>query len=133
MAATSSSSGSNHNALQAIDRTTTTPVLLRCFWRLNQHHSVAEFRQADKEIFPAQEVQIYTWPDATLREITELLKDAIPAIRDQHAHVSYNLIFIDRASFWQTKPVSAIEKPSIDPQTRSMFSLQTSPSAQRWR
>ena len=36
-----------------------------------------EYKNAAKEIFPKNEVQIYTWKDATLREISSLLKGLI--------------------------------------------------------
>ena len=37
------------------------------------HHNLNEYQVRNQE--PKEEVQIYTWPDATLREITELVKE----------------------------------------------------------
>lgn len=73
---------------------------------MQKHHSVVEYRKVSQDIYPPQEVQIYTWPDATLREITELLKDAIISMREPNSSISYHLIFIDKAGCWQFKPVS---------------------------
>lgn len=41
--------------------------------KLGGHHSEEEFAVRGKE--PKDEVQIYTWKDATLRELTDLVCD----------------------------------------------------------
>ncbi len=41
------------------------------------HHQLEEYRVRNQE--PKSEVQIYTWADATLRELTDLLKE-VPII-----------------------------------------------------
>jgi histone deacetylase complex subunit SAP18 len=91
---------------QIIDRPSTTPVFLRCFWKLQRHHHIAEYRNVSKDVFPSREVQVYTWPDATLREITELLKEAIQEIREPMVLLHYNLVCVDRIGQWIMKPVS---------------------------
>lgn len=52
-----------------------TPVsFLICIWFLFQigsHHTAEDFAVRGKE--PKDEVQIYTWKDATLRELTDLV------------------------------------------------------------
>ena len=50
------------------------PLLLRVFPKLGGHHRLEEFvrvRTAELD----DEVQIYTWPDATLRELSDLVKE----------------------------------------------------------
>ncbi len=37
------------------------------------HHKLEEYHVRNQE--PKSEVQIYTWSDATLRELTDLLKE----------------------------------------------------------
>ena len=37
------------------------------------HHHLDEYKTRNQE--PKSEVQIYTWQDATLRELTELVKE----------------------------------------------------------
>lgn len=88
-----------------IDRTKVCPLLLRCFWKLNRHHALSEYRNASNDILPAQEVQIHTWKDASLREITELMKDVVPPAREKNILLSYRLMFLDRNGQLQSKPV----------------------------
>ncbi|KAI9079989.1 hypothetical protein K1719_038054 [Acacia pycnantha] len=49
----------------------TCPLLLRVFTKTGGHHTNEEFVVRGKE--PKDEVQIYTWKDATLRELTDLV------------------------------------------------------------
>jgi histone deacetylase complex subunit SAP18 len=70
--------------------------------------SAASYRDASR--LPESEIQIYTWKNATLREITDLLKEvilqsisAVPAHR-QHQHrllrhvtLTYSLVYPDRS------------------------------------
>jgi Sin3 associated polypeptide p18 (SAP18) len=50
------------------------PLLLRVFPKLGGHHRLEEFvRVRSTEL--DDEVQIYTWPDATLRELSDLVKE----------------------------------------------------------
>ena len=44
---------------------------------------------------PNQEVQIYTWPDATLKELCELLQGVIPNAGNENAKLLLSLVFID--------------------------------------
>ncbi|KAF2311111.1 hypothetical protein GH714_019549 [Hevea brasiliensis] len=57
--------------LQPVDREKTCPLLLRVFTKIGNHHSKEDFAVRGKE--PKDEVQIYTWKDATLRELTDLV------------------------------------------------------------
>lgn len=41
------------------------------FWQIGSHHTKEDFAVRGKE--PKDEVQIYTWKDATLRELTDLV------------------------------------------------------------
>ena len=43
-----------------VDREKICPFLLRCFWKLEGHHSVLEYAQAPRGVFPPNEMQIYT-------------------------------------------------------------------------
>jgi hypothetical protein len=44
-------------------------------------HRLDEFSKRGSE--PEGELQVYTWPDATLRELTELIKEEVPAARNR--------------------------------------------------
>uniref|UniRef100_A0A8C6SXY7 Histone deacetylase complex subunit SAP18 n=1 Tax=Neogobius melanostomus TaxID=47308 RepID=A0A8C6SXY7_9GOBI len=53
-----------------IDREKTCPLLLRVFTTNNgRHHRADEFARGN---VPSSELQIYTWMDATLKELTSL-------------------------------------------------------------
>ena len=49
------------------------PLLLRVFPRRGGHHRLEEFARRGDE--PEGELTMYTWPDATLRELTDLVKE----------------------------------------------------------
>ena len=53
------------------------PLLLRVFPRRGGHHRLEEFAPPGEE--PDGELTMYTWPDATLRELTDLVKEVRPA------------------------------------------------------
>ena len=44
---------------EAIDRLTTCPFLLRCFWKLNRHNNAEEYHKIADDIFPGNEVQMW--------------------------------------------------------------------------
>lgn len=52
------------------------PLLLRVFPRRGGHHRLEEFARRGEE--PEGELTMYTWPDATLRELTDLVKEVRP-------------------------------------------------------
>ncbi|KAL3678698.1 hypothetical protein R1sor_021654 [Riccia sorocarpa] len=77
-----------------VDREKTCPLLLRVFTKIGGHHTVEDFAVRGKE--PKEEVQIYTWRDATLRELTELVKEVSPAARRREARLSFAFVYPDR-------------------------------------
>lgn len=78
----------------AIDREKTCPFLLRCFWKANRSGALLDY----KGVLPANEVQIYTWRDATLGEIGDLLKDAVSSSRERNSAIefSFSLVYPDK-------------------------------------
>lgn len=56
------------------------------------HHTIAEFA---KEL-PTNELMMYTWEDATLRELTDLIKSAAPAAKRQNARLEFALVYPDK-------------------------------------
>ncbi|KAJ9188409.1 hypothetical protein P3X46_003768 [Hevea brasiliensis] len=80
--------------LQPVDREKTCPLLLRVFTKIGNHHSKEEFAVRGKE--PKDEVQIYTWKDATLRELTDLVKEVAPAARRRDARLSFAFVYPDK-------------------------------------
>ncbi|XP_009860292.1 histone deacetylase complex subunit SAP18-like [Ciona intestinalis] len=62
-----------------VDREKTCPLLLRVFVSDNgRHHRMEEFSRTS---LPGNELQIYTWMDATLKELTSLVKEVRPDAR----------------------------------------------------
>lgn len=78
--------------IAAVDRSKTCPFLLRCFYSINRSRSVQDYRGH----LPSEEVQIYTWKDATLKEIVELLQDCLEKARHPEALFKFKLVFPDK-------------------------------------
>ncbi|XP_044477432.1 histone deacetylase complex subunit SAP18-like isoform X1 [Mangifera indica] len=79
---------------EPVDREKTCPLLLRVFTKIGSHHSVEDFAVRGKE--PKDEVQIYTWKDATLRELTDLVKEVAPEARRRNAKLSFAFVYPDK-------------------------------------
>ncbi|GMH24841.1 hypothetical protein Nepgr_026684 [Nepenthes gracilis] len=73
----------------------TLPVLLSLIllW-VGGHHDKEDFAVRGKE--PKDEVQIYTWKDATLHELTDLVKEASPAASRRDAKLSFAFVYPDK-------------------------------------
>jgi len=85
-----------------IDRQATTPFLLRLYYRSNSFHSPNEFTTVPPTPSLQQSsLQIYTWPNATLSEITSLFTSALPDLLPSPAagtRIGYRLLFPDTRS-----------------------------------
>lgn len=69
------------------------PFLLRVFVSsTGQHHKIAEYHKGNT---PANELQIYTWKDATLHELTQLVKEVNPEARRKGTKFSFALVYPD--------------------------------------
>lgn len=60
-----------------VDREKTCPLLLRVFYREGQHNPPQDFRG---NRLPVDELQIYTWMDATFGELATLMQQGKPSI-----------------------------------------------------
>jgi histone deacetylase complex subunit SAP18 len=80
--------------------------LLHCADNSNDY----EYKNAAQDILPKNEVQIYTWPDATLREITTLLKDVIPTARQRNASLNYCIVYPDKRGVHVIRQVGKISR-----------------------
>ena len=54
-------------------------------------------------------MQVYTWPDATLRELSEILKDVIVPARDKKAVLQFSVVFLDKNENIAMRQVRIIE------------------------
>ncbi|KAJ4953852.1 hypothetical protein NE237_030684 [Protea cynaroides] len=79
---------------EPVDREKTCPLLLRVFTKIGGHHTKEDFAVRGKE--PKDEVQIYTWKDATLRELTDLVKEVARAARRRGAKLSFAFVYPDK-------------------------------------
>ncbi|KAI6190192.1 putative Sin3 associated polypeptide p18 [Aphelenchoides bicaudatus] len=60
------------NPQQGIDREKVCPLLLRIFVSNGRHNLSSDYNNGST---PSNELQIYTWLDCTLRELSDLIKD----------------------------------------------------------
>eukprot|EP00823_Brevimastigomonas_motovehiculus_P009395 TRINITY_DN9058_c0_g1_i1.p1 TRINITY_DN9058_c0_g1~~TRINITY_DN9058_c0_g1_i1.p1 ORF type:complete len:138 (+),score=9.89 TRINITY_DN9058_c0_g1_i1:36-416(+) len=79
---------------EKIDREKTVPLLLRVFPTQSAHHSEEDFAVRGKE--PKDELQIYTWKDATLKELMEAIRSAKKQARDHTAKFSFAFVYPDK-------------------------------------
>ncbi|KAK9827892.1 hypothetical protein WJX74_008041 [Apatococcus lobatus] len=97
-----------------IDREKTCPLLLRVFPAINGHHRLDDYQTRGQE--PAGEVQVYTWPDATLRELTDLVKEVKSEARRTTAKFEFAFVYPDRRGRNVLRQVGATHstRPSDD-------------------
>lgn len=80
-----------------MDRMKVCPLLLRVFHRQGGHHRLEEFGRVSHQADEIDdEVRMYTWPDATLRELSDLLKEVQPAARRPNSRMGFALVYPDR-------------------------------------
>lgn len=60
-----------------------------------RHHNISEYSRGN---VPANELQIYTWMDATLKELTGLVKEVNPEARRKGTFFEFSLVFPDLRS-----------------------------------
>ncbi|KAG0329625.1 mtDNA inheritance, partitioning of the mitochondrial organelle [Dissophora globulifera] len=85
------------DATPPLDREKLCPFLLRMYYCQGQHHRVDDFSPTST---PPQssELRLYTWKDATLGEITSLVKQAIPDLVSQAGaggQLAFRHIYLD--------------------------------------
>merc|ERR1719401_3075224 len=78
-----------------MDRSRTCPFLLRVFHKIGSHHGLEAFAERGKEPMD-DELQVYTWPDVNLRELSDLVKDVAPEARTPSAKLHFKLIYPDK-------------------------------------
>eukprot|EP00035_Acanthoeca_spectabilis_P036133 m.37905 g.37905 ORF g.37905 m.37905 type:complete len:211 (+) comp7755_c0_seq2:3244-3876(+) len=75
----------------AIDREKRCPFLLRVFVRTNGQVRREEF--TDPQRLPDEELQVYTWMDATLSELASLIMEVDPAPRRRRANLRFSTVY----------------------------------------
>ena len=91
----------NKSKSPAIDRKTTCPFMVKMYCRINGHHRLDEFAPPR---FPVEdEMIVYTWKDATLKELSILVREVLGdselpgGLRgnDPNLKFSFNLLYPD--------------------------------------
>lgn len=92
---------SNNFAGSVIDRKSTCPFMVKMYCRINGHHRLDEFAPPR---FPVEdEMIVYTWKDATLKELSILVREVLGdselpgGLRgnDPNLKFSFNLLYPD--------------------------------------
>ena len=81
--------------MSKVDRQTTTPFLLKLFYRRNDFHRLDEFTPHHQ---PAEYLQIYTWLTCSLLELAQLVQSAMPNTFPSPAagtRVAFRLVYPD--------------------------------------
>ncbi|XP_045499050.1 histone deacetylase complex subunit SAP18 [Colias croceus] len=79
-------------AEKPVDREKTCPLLLRVFCSTGRHNSPSDYARGG---VPQNELQIYTWMDATLRELTSLVKEVNPETRRKGTYFDFAIVYPD--------------------------------------
>lgn len=82
----------------------TCPLLLRVFPQVGAPHELSEYDLQSGRV-PSGELQIYTWRDASLRELTELVKEVQPQARRKEARLAFALVYPDSRGRLTLRPV----------------------------
>jgi len=72
-----------------IDREKVCPLLLRVFCANSRHNNLSDYNRGK---VPPNELQIYTWMDATLRELTSLVREVNPESRKKGTYFDFAVI-----------------------------------------
>jgi len=75
-----------------LDRAKTCPFLLKVYPKINGEHSLKQFSNPDKDLL-SDEINLYTWMDANLKEIADLLKEFIPQAKQKDATLEFNIVY----------------------------------------
>eukprot|EP00795_Rhopilema_esculentum_P017282 gene17282-8849_t len=70
----------------------TCPLLLRVFYNDGRHNRLDEY---SRNGVPRNELQIYTWKDATLKELMNLVKEVNPKARKKGTFFDFATVFPD--------------------------------------
>ena len=92
---------------RAVDRERTCPLLVRCFLREGGHHKQEDYAVRGQEPVDA-EVHVHTWMNATLRELSDLIKEVNSSARGRNSQLSLAVVYPDRRGVMVLKEVGII-------------------------
>ena len=64
------------------------------YYKENDEHTLLQFDNKEK-ILESEEVKIYTWKDATLRELADLVKEMVPAAKKKDATIEFYIVYLN--------------------------------------
>lgn len=95
-----------------IDREKKCPLLLRTFARVGSHHRLADYQ---RHSLPPAEAECYTWMDADLRELTDILKRVHAPARNRNAILEFALVYPDKQGRNKMKVVGEVHSTESGP------------------
>ncbi|KRZ79347.1 Histone deacetylase complex subunit SAP18, partial [Trichinella papuae] len=96
------------------DREKICPFLLRVFTAIGRHNYCRDYA---RNTLPPSEVQIYTWRDCTLGELSDLIREAIPETRQRGTRYDYAIAYPDyRGLMYRMRDIGSVTsgKPGED-------------------
>ena len=93
-----------------LQRAKACPFLLRVFCKRGGHNTVESYgpSPAPESGPTCEELQLYTWPDCSLRELTDLVKRAVPDARKPRCRLSFAVVYPDKKGATAMKEVGLI-------------------------
>lgn len=89
-----------------VNREKVCPFLLKVFYRENDFNDIDDMSNG---IFPTnRELHLYTWMDASLREISMLIKDALEIFKKKEAQLIFSLVYRDYKGRLQRKELGYV-------------------------
>jgi len=79
-------------AKKEVNREEICPLLLRVFYNPLRHNNIEEYYKGNT---PENEIQIYTWMDASLKELTGLIKEVNPDARRKGTYFDFAVVYPD--------------------------------------
>ena len=86
-----------------VDREKICPFLIRVFYNENDFSSLKQF---DNFSFPSNELQIYTWDDANLRELTTLISGELKI--KNIIKIKFSCLYYDSMGYLQRKELGDV-------------------------
>lgn len=94
------------NSTQEINREKICPFLIKLYYKENDFNSLDEMNSGK---FPLnRELHIYTWMDASLRELTMLIRDSVDFAKKKDAILNFSFIFPDSKGKYQRKEIGNV-------------------------
>lgn len=76
------------------------------FVKENSRHMLEDFM--DNKVPEKDEIQIYTWQDATLRELADCVRKEVEAARKKDTELSFSFIYPDFNGKYRRKDVGSV-------------------------